>query len=98
MNSYDSDNAGIQEPLVDCPACGLPSEITDRFILDGAPGPVEHVKIVCVKGHWFTPPADQLLIAEPDLLRARGRAAVIPSGRTPGADPAPGGIEPGNRG
>jgi len=48
------------EPLVECPACGLPAEVTDRFTLGGAPGPVEHVKLVCVTRHWFTIPADQL--------------------------------------
>ena len=44
--------------LVDCPECGLPAEIVDRFTLAGAPEPVEHVKLVCVAGHWFTPPVD----------------------------------------
>jgi hypothetical protein len=48
------------EPLLECPACGLPAEITDRFVLGGAPGPVEHVKIGCVTRHWFTLPVDQL--------------------------------------
>jgi hypothetical protein len=52
------------EPLVECPACGLPAEITDRFVLNGAPAPVEHVRVVCVKRHWFTVPADQLAAAE----------------------------------
>lgn len=46
------------EPLVECPACGLPAEITNRFTLGGAPGPVEHVKVVCVLRHWFTLPVD----------------------------------------
>jgi hypothetical protein len=53
------------EPLLECPACGLPAEITDRFVLSGAPGPVEHVKIVCVTRHWFTLPVDQLAAPEP---------------------------------
>jgi hypothetical protein len=53
------------EPLVECPACGLPAEITDRFALGGAPGPVEHVKVVCVIRHWFMIPADQLAADEP---------------------------------
>jgi hypothetical protein len=53
------------EPLVECPACGLPAEITDRFVLGGAPGPIEHVKIVCGNRHWFTLPVDQLAAAEP---------------------------------
>jgi len=61
------------EPLLNCPTCGLPAEITDRFTLDGAPTPVEHVKLVCVKGHWCTPPVDQL----PDSGPAQPSATVI---------------------
>jgi hypothetical protein len=51
------------EPLRECPACGLPAEVTDRFTLNGAPAPVEHVKVVCVMRHWFTIPVDQLVAA-----------------------------------
>jgi len=61
------------EPLLNCPTCGLPAEITDHFTLDGAPTPVEHVKLVCVKGHWCTPPVDQLPASGP----ARPSATVI---------------------
>ena len=43
-----------------CPNCGQPAVITDRFTLRGSPGPVEHVKLVCVVGHWFTPPIESL--------------------------------------
>ena len=32
-----------------CPSCGLPATITDRFTLHGSPGPVEHVRLVCVR-------------------------------------------------
>lgn len=53
------------EPLVECPACGLPAEITDRFVLNGAPAPLEHIKVVCVKRHWFTLPVDLLAAPEP---------------------------------
>jgi hypothetical protein len=53
------------DPLVECPTCGLPAAITDRFVLDGAPAPVEHVKLVCVRRHWYTaagrPPNWQLI-------------------------------------
>ena len=69
------------EPLVECPACGLPAEITDRFTLDGAPAPVEHVKVVCVTRHWFVLPADQL--RAPSIPADRLRAPSIP------AEPAP---------
>ena len=64
--------------LLNCPTCGLPAEITDRFILEGVPTPVEHVKLVCVKGHWYTPPVDQLVVAEPGCQPTR----------RPGAGPA----------
>lgn len=36
-----------------CPECGAPAEVTDRSALESTGGPVEHVKIVCVRRHWF---------------------------------------------
>jgi hypothetical protein len=57
MNTLDSaKTAGV----LDCPACGLPAEIVDHFTFDGSPHPVEHVKIICLAGHWYTPPLDYL--------------------------------------
>ena len=53
--------------LYDCPSCGLPAEITDRFTLNGAPAPVEHVKLVCVQRHWYTLPVDQLVVRPPEV-------------------------------
>jgi hypothetical protein len=46
--------------VLQCPSCGLPATITDRFTLNGSPGPVVHVKLVCAVGHWFTPPIESL--------------------------------------
>lgn len=51
--------------LVDCPTCGLPAEITERFTLDGAPEPVEHVKVACVRRHWYTLPVDMVPTSAP---------------------------------
>lgn len=48
------------DTLLDCPLCGLPAEIVARFTFDGSPGPVEHVRLACVAGHWFTLPVDSL--------------------------------------
>jgi hypothetical protein len=45
---------------VRCPECDLPAEIADRFTLAGTDGAQEHVKVVCVAGHWFTPQADDV--------------------------------------
>ena len=61
MTTYMLDSAAEQDDRpFECPTCGLPAHIEDRFTLAGAPSPVEHVKLVCVAGHWCTPPVDQL--------------------------------------
>ncbi len=39
---------------VGCPDCGAPAEIVDRFVLDSTDGPLEHLKVWCVTGRWFT--------------------------------------------
>ncbi len=54
-----------QGALVDCPTCGLPAEVTDRFTLDGVPEPVDHVKVVCVRRHWYTLPLDMVPVSAP---------------------------------
>jgi hypothetical protein len=48
------------DPLLECPSCGLPAEIIDRFTLDAAPTPVEHIKLVCVNRHWYVLPVDRI--------------------------------------
>jgi hypothetical protein len=71
MNNRKSDNTKLQTgTLVDCATCGLPAEITDRFTLGGAPGPVEHVKIVCVRNHWYTLPVDTFPVSACESTRA----------------------------
>jgi hypothetical protein len=66
MNSHNPDNNELAPgALVDCPTCGLPAEITDRFTLGGAPGPIEHVKVVCVRRHWYTLPVDTIPVNPP---------------------------------
>ena len=66
MNNRKPNNAELAPgTLVNCPTCGLPAEITDRFTLSGAPGPVEHMKLVCVRRHWYTLPVDMLRVNAP---------------------------------
>jgi len=36
-----------------CPECGAPAEVTDRFALESTDGPIEHVRVMCVRRHWF---------------------------------------------
>jgi hypothetical protein len=59
MQPHDATAATATKSL-QCPGCGLPTATTDRFTLNGSPGPVEHLKLVCVAGHWYTPTIDSL--------------------------------------
>lgn len=39
--------------LVGCPQCEAPAQVTERFVLGG----LEHVRVHCVRRHWFLMPA-----------------------------------------
>ncbi len=56
MTNHENDEIDI----VGCPACGGPAEVADRFVLPSTDGPVEHVKVHCVRRHWFTVPIEKL--------------------------------------
>ena len=56
----DPNSEDVTIPELDCPKCGWPTEIIDRFTLHGVPAPVDHVKVRCIVGHWFTIPTDWL--------------------------------------
>jgi hypothetical protein len=43
-----------------CPECGAPAEITFRTALESTGGPMEHVKLQCVRRHWFLMPTAML--------------------------------------
>jgi hypothetical protein len=64
-----------------CPQCAQPAQIVDRFTLGSTDGPVEHVKVSCRDGHWFTPLAQDVEIvqiaasAEPMEAAPTSRAA-----------------------
>jgi hypothetical protein len=61
-----------------CPECGAPAEAIDRSALESTGGPVEHVRIICVRRHWF-------LMSTESLARWRRRA--VPA--VPAAPAAP---------
>jgi hypothetical protein len=71
QHSKRSDNA------VPCPECELPAEVMDRFALASTDGPVDHVAIACVAGHYFRMAVDRLSakaqeqLVEPDSSRQR---------------------------
>jgi hypothetical protein len=35
------------------PGCDAPAEIVDRCAVGSTDGPIEHVRIRCVRRHWF---------------------------------------------
>lgn len=40
--------------LAHCPQCDRLAEITDRYALASTDGPLEHLRLDCPAGHWFT--------------------------------------------
>jgi hypothetical protein len=62
-----------------CPECGAPAEVTDRSVLESTDGPIEHVRVVCVRRHWFLMSAGSL---------ADGRAALSRPAAAPPRRPA----------
>lgn len=60
--------------LTICPECGLPAEVLYRSALQSTDGPVEHIKLHCVVGHWFfmeTPAAQPVAARGPYARAAR---------------------------
>ncbi len=55
-----------------CPECGAVAELTDRCLLEGTDGPVEHARVVCLSRHWFLLPTAGLptLVVPVASLRA----------------------------
>lgn len=49
---------GLQ--LTRCPECGAPAEIEQRTVLESTDGPVEHVRVRCVRRHHFLLPTAAL--------------------------------------
>ncbi len=48
-----------------CPDCREVAEISDRFVLPSTDGPIEHVRMLCVRRHYFV-----LAVASLDRLSA----------------------------
>ena len=55
--------------FIDCPAylgedratrCGLPAEVTRRFLMNSTGGPLESATIRCPAGHFFNGPVEFL--------------------------------------
>jgi hypothetical protein len=62
--------------LTTCPECGGAAEVEDRSALFSTDGPMEHVRLRCIRRHWFLMPVALLpgAAAEPALAPDRGVA------------------------
>lgn len=47
--------------LVACPDCAAPAEIADRSIVGSTIGPMEVVRVRCVRRHQFLMPSTKLV-------------------------------------
>jgi hypothetical protein len=61
-----------------CPECDAPAEVRTRSVWESTDGPIEHVRLDCVRGHWF-------LMSAASLAAAHG----APAGHSPGPAPEP---------
>jgi hypothetical protein len=52
------ERTSVMQSVIACPECGLPAEVTERFSLSSTDGPVEHVALACLDGHYFRMPAE----------------------------------------
>jgi hypothetical protein len=75
--------------FLDCPAyldqdgaarCGLPAEVSRRFIMHSTDGPLESAMIRCPAGHWFNGPIESLTW-DRTSKRDPGAAAVAAGAR-----------------
>jgi hypothetical protein len=48
--------------IVECPECGQPAEVLDRFVLDSTDGPTEHVRLRCLGRHHLMIPTQALTL------------------------------------
>ncbi len=46
--------------IVDCPWCGAPAELESESTLASTSGPVEHVRVLCVRLHHYLMPREML--------------------------------------
>ncbi len=69
----------VQLSLVTCPQCGMPAEIAERFWLSSTDGPVEHIALECVAGHYFRMALDRLPAPIPVPSQAAVSGGSFPS-------------------
>jgi hypothetical protein len=73
-----TDESSVVEWL-DCPECGLPAFVADRFAVRSTDGPVPHAVIVCARLHRLCATESDLgALTRADPGRGPGRGASPP--------------------
>ncbi len=57
----------------------MPAEIAERFWLSSTDGPVEHIALECVAGHYFRMALDRLAVSSPVRSQAAMSGGSFPS-------------------
>ncbi len=64
--------------LIPCPGCGAPAEVTDRFLLPGTGGLVDHLAVRCAARHYYRMPVDLLPAESQEQLRSQQLGPRVP--------------------
>jgi hypothetical protein len=75
MDDHDSGELD----LLGCPSCGAAAQVTERFLLGG----LEHVRVRCVRRHWYLMPAACVPGAVLTPVRSDSTSAVLGPTRSP---------------
>lgn len=62
--------------IVDCPTCAAPAEVESSSTHFSTDGPLELVKIRCVRQHWYLLPRDMLTDAATAEVASTPRQAT----------------------
>jgi hypothetical protein len=68
--------------ITTCPECDAPAEIRGRSVWESTDGPIEHIRVECVRRHWFLMSAESLAAAHREGA-PRAAAPVRESARRP---------------
>jgi len=58
-----------------CPECGAPAEVRARAVWESTDGPIEHIRVECIRRHWFLMSVQSLAEAHRRGAAAHRRAA-----------------------
>jgi hypothetical protein len=63
MKDHRTASSGVPRDweMLSCLSCGSPAEVEWRTPLQSTDGDIEHMKVRCIRQHWYLMPADLAL-------------------------------------